>query len=290
MTLTYLNQKRSVVLDSTANGELSITVPNSQYWLPTLITVSIQARAFVRIDPTISMLFQLGVGSPNNYNIADLVDNTALGANDTTGAVAGLVIPPGIALNGQWVTSGPLASQIYAGGTAIMAVYGLAADAPPTLGIQPMIPGFRFNGASGSNTATAVPGQVGGGSALTVNIGDTSQLAASQIQHIDTGVLAPGGVFNILPSSGAGQYALHSMGLSLATAGTTNANLQQSNGTILDGLIWTQITAAGMLPPLGPRIYNGVPIPAGQGIQLANTSVMNQRFLGYLTYSFFPGF
>jgi hypothetical protein len=125
--------------------------------------------------------------------IADLttfIDDTFLGSGDTSSVISGTVVHYGEGIIAKWTGGNP-------GDTAVLTIYGVSTDVPPSIEGMPGIPGTRFAGRPTTEIVSTIsrittPQALGSGSVTTLNF-DMRQFASyyfninAQVSGVPTG-------------------------------------------------------------------------------------------------------
>lgn len=134
MTTTYLSQSTSVRLDLFGRGSVDLKPPVGQYWAPKFIRVSTLSQG----SPVAYCAVYHGAVTIKNQTT--FLDDTFLGNGDTSSIISGTLLRFGEAITAVW--DGGNAND-----TAILTVWGIASDVPPTFNDEmPAVPGTHFAG------------------------------------------------------------------------------------------------------------------------------------------------
>lgn len=129
----YLNKSVSVVLDANGNGTALLKPDVGQWWAPKFIRVS----TLNQVTPVAYCATYHGAVTIKNQTT--FLDDTFLGNGDTSSIVSGTVVQYGEAITAVW-TGGN------AGDTAVLTIYGVTLNVPPSVGEMPSVPGTHFAG------------------------------------------------------------------------------------------------------------------------------------------------
>jgi hypothetical protein len=129
----YLTMSTSVVLDSNGNGTATLAPSVGQYWTPKLVRVG---TTLLSSPVAYCVLYE---GAATVKNQTTFIDDTSAGSGDTTSMVAGTVVQFGEALTAVWIGGNP-------GDTAVMSVFGVSCNTPPSESDLPTTPGTHFAG------------------------------------------------------------------------------------------------------------------------------------------------
>lgn len=139
----YLHQTASAIFDANGRAVASLSPGMGQYWVPTFLRVA-------TISSTGTIPYCIAYqGVPGDYSTTGYIDDTYLGNSDTSSIVAGTVCQPGESISAVWTSGTP-------GDTAILTVYGVTYDTPPSVSEMPTTPGTHFSG----KPATVVSSEV----------------------------------------------------------------------------------------------------------------------------------
>lgn len=168
MTLTYFDISKEVQLNSSGFGIAVLKPDVGQYWLPTFVHVG---------TATFNGSCSVHIGGIGVYDFTTQVDETGAGGNDTTAACSGMIVSPGMGVAAQFFGGS-------ANDTALMRVVGVSADAPPTIGIDPGIPGHKFSGTSSSVFIQNQPISVSISGTPAVTISGTPNVAVTNTPNV----------------------------------------------------------------------------------------------------------
>ena len=146
MTIRYLNQGESVSLVNGV-GQLSLTPPGGQFWIPRLIRVGsndLASLPFPSVQPELTAaLFH---GGFQDIGVDAYVDGTGNGLGDVTALMNGTLVQTGEYLTVAWQPM-DLVNVSFPAATGYMQVIGLTADtiaeATAALATAAPGPGFR---------------------------------------------------------------------------------------------------------------------------------------------------
>ena len=129
----YLTKSASVVLDSNGNGTINLVPDVGQYWTPKLVRVS---TTLLSSPVAYCAIYE---GAVTIKSQSTFIDDTSAGSGDTTSMVAGTVVQFGEAITAVWIGGNP-------GDTAIISVFGVSCNTPPSVSDLPTTPGTHFAG------------------------------------------------------------------------------------------------------------------------------------------------
>lgn len=265
MTLSYFDKSSEVQLNGSGFGVALLKPDVGQYWLPTFVHVG---------TSTFAGSASVHIGGIGVYDFTTQVDFTFAGGNDTTAACSGMIVSPGMSIAAQF--SGGTAND-----TALMRVVGVSSDVPPTIGIDPGIPGHKF---SGVESTVLIAGQP-------IGVNETNkQLFANQSPVGYAITLAAGVSTTLVPATAGKTVFLHGWDLSLDTGGNTapmTATLQDTNGSLIcdKRIEWQGTPTAAYIPPQSYIDFKGAPLSSGVGVVLKNNGTVQMAFFGTLLYS-----
>jgi hypothetical protein len=134
MTITYLAQSQSTMLDGSGNGIITFTPAVGQYWAITLIRVATISQ---NIPYPYCAVYQGPIGQ---FTPSFFVDSTYTGQSDSSSMMSGTLTAFGNAVTVQWTNGTP-------GDTATATIFGVSSDVPPTVDdFVPAVAGIHFAG------------------------------------------------------------------------------------------------------------------------------------------------
>lgn len=259
MTTTSLQLTNSAVLDNTGMASISFVCPTGQYWLPMTCHVGSNMQNGPHVP-------QAGVhiGGPNIYDFTTVVDFTFAGNNDTTSLISGDIVNPSQAIAAHFVGGNP-------GDTVYTNIVGIVSDVPPTIGINPLVPGSHFSGAPGAFGAP-----VG------------AQTYPTAVINIDNSI-TNGTPLPLLTALANNKYFLHTLQLDIDPGADVSSTvaLQDNHGNSICTFRQTYIGAAAgqFVPERAPMDLKGLPLPVGFGLQLSLLTAGTVNAYGFISYN-----
>lgn len=148
MTLTYLSQTKSAVIDASGNAFILFKPDTGQFWVPTLAQTSVQRNTASTTFTQNGRYTQCTLHSgsvaaltPATISQSTVKDFTSFGNGDTSSILSGTVVSWGEGILFRY-------SAGLSGDIAVASIIGISSDEPPTIGIVPEIPGSRFTGST----------------------------------------------------------------------------------------------------------------------------------------------
>lgn len=295
MSLSYFDLTKEVTLAPGGFGVATLKPDVGQYWLPTFVHVS---------TATFNGSCSVHIGGIGVVDYTTMVDETSAGGNDTTAACSGMIVSPGMGISANFF--GGTSND-----TALIRVVGVSSDVPPTLGIEPGIPGHKFSGVSSTVFIANQPINVDVTNTPAVTISGTPAVSISGTPTVDIGgqpisvteankqmfanqapvpfdvTIAAGSTAVILAASAGTQRYLHTMRIEPAASAGMNCQLEDTSGTALARFFQQNVgtPTTETLPAYGLVDFKGAPLASGVGVQLHNEVGSSQTFAGFLTYS-----
>jgi hypothetical protein len=285
MTLSYFDKSAEVELNSSGYGIAVLKPDTGQYWLPTFVHVG---------TSTFNGSCSVHIGGPGVVDYTTQIDETGSGGNDTTAACSGMIVPPGNVISAQFFGGS-------ANDTALMRVVGVSSDIPPTIGIEPGIPGHKFSGTSSTVYIANQPISVNISNTPTVDIGaqpintnDTVTSITDKRQYPNNYVfvnstIAAGSSVVIVPATVGVTINLHTVSLSINATAQANQSVRLQttvpNTIIPYVLTFVGTAGSGWDPVLPPIDMKGLPLSSGVGLEIANLGSASVNVSGVVTYS-----